>query len=120
MSNNLGNSDLVVQLKKSLHVEEINGDLRFLLVCCNIYTKATNFMVNWSDPPLNFERPSKATIGSMVIGLSKPFDHNGPFELESDNETAEVEIDLQLYICVAKLINFNQSLNGKYYIHLST
>jgi hypothetical protein len=34
------------------------------------------------DPLLNFEHPSKATIE--------------PFELESDNETAEVEIDLQL------------------------
>jgi hypothetical protein len=34
------------------------------------------------DPLLNFEHLSKATIE--------------PFELESDNETAEVEIDLQL------------------------
>jgi hypothetical protein len=33
---------------------------------------------------------------SMFTGLSKPLDHNEPFELESDNETAEVEIDLQL------------------------
>jgi hypothetical protein len=33
---------------------------------------------------------------SMVTSLSKPLDHNEPFELESDNETAEVEIDLQL------------------------
>jgi hypothetical protein len=32
----------------------------------------------------------------MVTGLSKPLDHNEPFEWESDNETAEVEIDLQL------------------------
>jgi hypothetical protein len=31
----------------------------------------------------------------MVTGLSKPLDHNEPVELESDNETAEVEIDLQ-------------------------
>jgi hypothetical protein len=31
----------------------------------------------------------------MVPGLSKPLDHNQPFEFESDNET-EVEIDLQL------------------------
>jgi hypothetical protein len=45
------------------------------------------------DPSLNFERQSKATIVSMVIGLSKPFDHN---DMKSDNETAEVEIDLQL------------------------
>jgi hypothetical protein len=32
----------------------------------------------------------------MVTGLSKPLVHNEPFELESDNETAEVGIDLQL------------------------
>jgi hypothetical protein len=32
----------------------------------------------------------------MVTGLSKLLDHNGPFKFESDNETAEVEIDLQL------------------------
>jgi hypothetical protein len=32
----------------------------------------------------------------MVTGLSKPLDHNESFEFESDNETAEVEIDLQL------------------------
>jgi hypothetical protein len=32
----------------------------------------------------------------MVTGLSKPLDHNEPFEFESDNETAEEEIDLQL------------------------
>jgi hypothetical protein len=32
----------------------------------------------------------------MVTGVSKPLDHNEPFEFESDNETAEVKIDLQL------------------------
>jgi hypothetical protein len=32
----------------------------------------------------------------MVTGLSKPLDHNEPFEFESDNETPEVEIDLEL------------------------
>jgi hypothetical protein len=32
----------------------------------------------------------------MVTGLLKPLDHNDPFKFESDNETAEVEIDLQL------------------------
>jgi hypothetical protein len=32
----------------------------------------------------------------MVTGLSKPLNHNEPIELESDNEAAEVEIDLQL------------------------
>jgi hypothetical protein len=34
----------------------------------------------------------------MVTGLSKPLDHNEPFEFESDKETAEVEIDLELYM----------------------
>jgi hypothetical protein len=32
----------------------------------------------------------------MVTGLSKPLNHNEPFEFESDNETAEVDINLQL------------------------
>jgi hypothetical protein len=32
----------------------------------------------------------------MVFGLSKLLDHNDPFEFESDNKTAEEEIDLQL------------------------
>jgi hypothetical protein len=32
----------------------------------------------------------------MVTGQSKPFDQNEPFEFESNNETAEVEIDLEL------------------------
>jgi hypothetical protein len=32
----------------------------------------------------------------MVTGLSNPLVHNKPFELESDNETAAVEIDVQL------------------------
>jgi hypothetical protein len=34
----------------------------------------------------------------MVTGLSKPLRHNEPFEFESDNKTAEVEIDLQLFM----------------------
>jgi hypothetical protein len=32
----------------------------------------------------------------MVTGLTKALDHNEPFEMESDNKAAEVEIDLQL------------------------
>jgi hypothetical protein len=32
----------------------------------------------------------------MVTGLSKPLNHNVPFVFESENETAEVEINLQL------------------------
>jgi hypothetical protein len=34
----------------------------------------------------------------MVTGISKKLDHNEPFEFESDNETAEVEIDLELFM----------------------
>jgi hypothetical protein len=34
--------------------------------------------------------------GQMVTGLSKPLYHNEPFEFESDNETAEVEIELAI------------------------
>jgi hypothetical protein len=33
---------------------------------------------------------------SMITALSKPLDHNQPFEIEFDNKTAEVEINLQL------------------------
>jgi hypothetical protein len=67
------------------------------------------------DSLLNFERLSKATIVSMVTGLSKPLDHNEPFELESDSETTEVEIDLQLSIqekiarAIDKEIDFKMS-----------
>jgi hypothetical protein len=32
----------------------------------------------------------------MVTDLSEPFDHNEPFEFESYNETAVVEMNLQL------------------------
>jgi hypothetical protein len=32
----------------------------------------------------------------MVTGLSKSLDHNEPFEIESDNETAEVKLYLQI------------------------
>jgi hypothetical protein len=46
----------------------------------------------------------------MVTGLSKPLDHNEPFEFEPDNKTAEEEIDLQLSIqeklARAKEMNF--------------
>jgi hypothetical protein len=33
---------------------------------------------------------------SMVTGLSKPLDHNEPFEFESNNKTDELETNLQL------------------------
>jgi hypothetical protein len=56
---------------------------------------------------------------SMVTGLLKPLDHNEPFELESENMTAEVEIDLQLYMqeklarAINKKINFKISSKSR-------
>jgi hypothetical protein len=32
----------------------------------------------------------------MVTSLSKPLDYNEPFEFESDNDRAEIKINLQL------------------------
>jgi hypothetical protein len=56
----------------------------------------------------------------MVTGLSRPLDHNEPFEFEFDNETTEVEIDLELYMqeklarVIDKEINSNiSSKSGK-------
>jgi hypothetical protein len=70
-------------------------------------------MLNWSWI-LNFEHLGKATIVSMVTGLSKPLDHNELFELEFDNETAEVEIDLQLSIMQEKLTRaIDKEMNSK-------
>jgi hypothetical protein len=60
------------------------------------------------------ERLCKVTIASMVTGLSKPLDHNEPFELESDNETAEVEIDLQQLSMQKKLARaIDKEMNSK-------
>jgi hypothetical protein len=47
----------------------------------------------------------------MVTGLPKPLDHNEPFEFESNNETAEVEIDLQLPMQLARAID--NEMNSK-------
>jgi hypothetical protein len=51
----------------------------------------------------------------MVTGLSKPLDFNEPFELESENETAEVEIDLQLSMQekLARAIDIDKEMNSK-------
>jgi hypothetical protein len=46
-------------------------------------------------------------------GLSKPFDHNEPFEFESDNEIAEVEIDLQLYVQEKLARAIDKKMNSK-------
>jgi uncharacterized protein YciW len=92
----LGNSDLAVQLKESLSRRmnqrrtKVSSLLQYLHKGNQTYAELD------LDPLLNFERLSKATTVSMVTGLSKLLDRNELFELESDNETAEVEIDLQL------------------------
>jgi hypothetical protein len=49
----------------------------------------------------------------MVTGLSKPFNHNEPFELESDNETAKVEIDLQLFMQEKLARAIDKEMNSK-------
>jgi hypothetical protein len=71
-------------------------------------------MLNWSWI-LNFEHLSKTTIVLMVTGLSKPLDHNEPFELESDNESAEVEIDLQLSMQEMLARAIDKEMNSKIY-----
>jgi uncharacterized protein YciW len=92
----LGNSDLAVQLKESLSRRmnqrrtKVSSLLQYLHKGNQTYAELD------LDPLLNFERLSKATTVSMVTGLSKLLDRNELFELESDNETAEVKIDLQL------------------------
>jgi hypothetical protein len=65
------------------------------------------------DHLLNFEHISKAKIVSMITGLSKPLDHNEPFELESDNKTAEVEIDLQLSMQEKLARAIDKEMNSK-------
>jgi hypothetical protein len=49
----------------------------------------------------------------MVTGLSEPLDHNVPFELESDNETAEAEIYLQLSRQEKLARAINKEMNSK-------
>jgi hypothetical protein len=65
------------------------------------------------DSLQNFERLSKTTIVSMVTCLSKPFDHNEPFELESDNKTAEVKIDWQLSMKEKLARAIDKEINSK-------
>jgi hypothetical protein len=47
----------------------------------------------------------------MVTGLSKPLDHIELFRFESNNETAEVEIDLQQSMQLARAID--NEMNSK-------
>jgi hypothetical protein len=49
----------------------------------------------------------------MVTGLSKPLDHNEPFEFESDNETAKVEIDLELSMQEKLARAIDKEINSK-------
>jgi hypothetical protein len=96
MINNLGNSDLAVQLKESLSCRMNQRRTKVSTLLQYLHKGNQTYAELELDPLLNFEHPSKATIFSMVTGLSKPLDQNEPFELESDNGTADVEIDLQL------------------------
>jgi hypothetical protein len=45
--------------------------------------------------------------------LSKSFDHNEPFEYESDNETTEVEINLQLSMQEKLARAIDKEINSK-------
>jgi hypothetical protein len=46
-------------------------------------------------------------------GLSNPLDHNEPFEIESDNKTAEVKIDLQLSMQKKLVKAIDKEMNSK-------
>jgi hypothetical protein len=49
----------------------------------------------------------------MVTGLSKSLDHNEPFEIESNNETAEVELYLQLSMQENLARTIDKEINSK-------
>jgi hypothetical protein len=49
----------------------------------------------------------------MVTGLSKSLDYNEPFEIESDNETAEVELYLQLSMQEKLARAIDKEINSK-------
>jgi hypothetical protein len=49
----------------------------------------------------------------MVTGLSKPLDHNEVFEFEFHNDTAEVEIDLELSIQEELARAIDKKINSK-------
>jgi hypothetical protein len=55
----------------------------------------------------------------MVTGLSKPIDHNEPFEFKSDNKTAEVEINLQLSMQEKLARAFDKEMNSKKKIQIT-
>jgi hypothetical protein len=49
----------------------------------------------------------------MVTGLSKSLVHNEPFEIESDNETAELELYLQLSMQEKLARAIDKEINSK-------
>jgi hypothetical protein len=49
----------------------------------------------------------------MVTGLSESLDHNEPFEIESDHETAEVELYLQLSMQEKLARAIDKDINSK-------
>jgi hypothetical protein len=49
----------------------------------------------------------------MVTGPSKPLDHNEPDEFESENNTAEIEIDLQLSMQKKLFTAIDKEINSK-------
>jgi hypothetical protein len=113
MINNLGNSDLAVQLKESLSRRLNQRRTKVSSLLQYLHKGNQTYVELELDPLLNFEHLSKATSISMVTGLSKPLDHNEPFELESENETAEVEIDLQLSMQVKRVRAIDKKMNSK-------
>jgi hypothetical protein len=49
----------------------------------------------------------------MVTGPSKPLDHNEQVEFESENNTAEIEIDLQLSMQKKLVRAIDKEINSK-------
>jgi hypothetical protein len=113
MINDLGNSELAVQLKESLSRRMNQRRTKISSLQQYLHKGNQTYAELELDPLQKFERLSKATIVSMVTGLSKPLDHNEPFELESDNETAEVEIDLQLSMQEKLARAIDKEMNSK-------
>jgi hypothetical protein len=50
---------------------------------------------------------------NAIENLSKPLDHNDPFEFESGNKTAEVEIDLRLSMQEKLASAIDKEINSK-------
>jgi hypothetical protein len=112
---NLGNSDLAVQLKESFLRRMNQRRTKFSSLLQYLHKGNQTYAELELDPLLNFEHLSKATIVSMVTGISKPLDQNKPFELESDNETAKVEIDLKLSMQEKLARAIDKEMNSKIY-----